>query len=348
VAGTLICVLSVFNAWAQSGTTSPIPAQHSEKVSPAALADSEREKRPAPATVVAASDPVITIHGFCENRLTQPSTAANSCTTVVTRDEFEKLVNSMNIVGKKLGPETRRNLAETYAQYLALERPATKAGLERTPQFAEIMRWWRLRTLADLYRSNLQEEFKNPSREEVHAYYMEHLPSYQRIKVDRILIPRTSGGTDEAKRADEKALETARVAHERIAKGEAPELIQKDAYSALAIASSSPLTDVGILGRSNFPPEEADELFSLEPGQTSKLETEIASYVIYKITSKQTLSEDIVEEDISRQIAQNKFKEAIRSVNESAQPEFNEVYFGPSGVTPSAVYPAPSASPHPQ
>jgi len=114
-------------------------------------------------TVIAAAEPVLTIHGLCQDQSIQPATAANSCTTVVTREAFERLLDSMNITGKPLTPETRRNLAEVYAQYLVLERPATKAGLESTPRFSEIMRWWRLRTLAGLYRGNLQEQFKSPS-----------------------------------------------------------------------------------------------------------------------------------------------------------------------------------------
>jgi len=294
-------------------------------------------------TVIAAAEPVLTIHGLCQDQSIQPATAANSCTTVVTREAFERLLDSMNITGKPLTPETRRNLAEVYAQYLVLERPATKAGLESTPRFSEIMRWWRLRTLAGLYRGNLQEQFKSPSPDEVHAYYVQHLQSYQRIKAARILIPRTPGDTDEAKRSDKKALEVANTARERAANGEDPDLVQKDAYSALGL-SSPPITNLGANPRSNFPTEETDELFSLVSGQVSKVETEGASYVIYKIASKETLSEDSVKDEISRQIAQSKYDEAMRSINESAKPEFNEAYFGSPKTAPAV---SPSASPHP-
>jgi hypothetical protein len=307
-AGILIGVLSIFCAWAQGGQAG---STH----------------------VVAASDPVVTVHRLCENQSIQPAAAANSCTTVVTREQFEMLLNSMNITGKTLTPETRRNLAQTYAEYLALERPATKAGLESTARFAQIMNWWRLRTLADLYRGNLREQFKNPSREEIHAYYIEHFSSYQSIKAARILIPRTLGTTDEAKRSDQKALQIANIARERTANGEDPEVVQKDAYSALGL-SSPPITNLGTRPRSSFPKQETDELFSLESGHVSKVETQPASYVIYKVISKEILSEDSVKDEISRQIAQNKYDEAIRSVNESAKPEFNQGYFGSPGATP--------------
>jgi len=157
------------------------------------------------------------------------------------------------------------------------------------------------------------------------------------------LIPRTPGDTDEAKRSDKKALEVANTARERAANGEDPDLVQKDAYSALGL-SSPPITNLGANPRSNFPTEETDELFSLVSGQVSKVETEGASYVIYKIASKETLSEDSVKDEISRQIAQSKYDEAMRSINESAKPEFNEAYFGSPKTAPAV---SPSASPHP-
>lgn len=336
-AEVLIILLSISNALAQAGQVESAPS--SEHLSNAG-------KEIAPATVVKASDPVVTVHALCEDQ-SIPLEAANSCTTVITREKFETLLNSMNIMGKTLTPETRRSLAVTYAQYLALERPATKAGFDSTGRFEEIMRWWRLRTLADMYRANLQEQFKHSSQEEIHAYYIEHLSSYQRLKTARVLVPRTLGTTDEAKRTDEKALQLAKVARERVANGEEPELVQKDAYSSLGL-SSALITDLGLNPRSSFPTEERDELFSLGPGQVSKVETEGASYVIYKIASKDTLSEESVKEEISRQIAQDKFNEAIRSINQAAKPEFNEAYFGPPEAASPAIYSGgQSGSPHP-
>jgi parvulin-like peptidyl-prolyl isomerase len=252
----------------------------------------------------------------------------------------------MNVASKDLTPTTRRNLAETYAQYLALERPATKAGLETTPQFTEIMRWWRLRTLADLYRGNLQEQLKNPTREEVHAYYTEHLPSYQHIEVDRILIPRTRITTEETKKADEKALQAANAARERLAKGEDLKVVQKETNDSLGIVDA-PFPGLGTLTKSQFPPEQGNELFALHVGEVSKVEVETASYVVYKIKSQETLAEEAVKDEISREIARRKFSAALRAITESAQPELNQAYFGPPAAAPSVAYPASLASPHP-
>jgi hypothetical protein len=295
-----------------------------------ALPSGPRASEPAPnQQKVAPSEAVITIHGLCEPGK-QPGTDEKSCTTVVTREAFEKLVNSMNVTNKALSQETLRNLAETYADYLALERPAVEAKLEDTPQFAEVMRWWRLRTLADMYRGRLQTQFARPTEEEVHAYYTERRSFYERVRVERILVPRGQPKSDEGKATDEKALEIAQTARERMAKGEEPRLVQKDIYTQLKY-DAPPLTDLGSLGRSSFPIDEVDEIFSLEPGQVSKVEKE-ASYVIYKIKAKETLSEESQKEEISREIAQQKFSDAMHAINESAKPEFSDAYLGPHVV----------------
>lgn len=330
--GILGFLISTSSGWAQ-GAETPVPSSGQPGSEQAPNQDQ-----------VAASVVVITIHGLCESGK-EPRADEKACTTVVTREAFDKLVNSMNVTNKALSQETRRNLAETYADYLALERPAVQAKLDDTPQFAEVMRWWRLRTLADMYRGGLQAQFAHPSAEEVHAYYTERLPSYDRIRVERVLVPRVPAKSDEEKRGNEIALEMAQAARERIAKGENPAQVQKDIYTQLKL-DATPVTDLGSLGRSNFPKDEVDEIFSLQPSQVSKVEKE-ASYAIYKIKAKETLSEESQKEEISREIAQRKFSDAMRAVNESAKPEFNDAYLGPHGVPAPRSHASAMASPHP-
>jgi len=206
------------------------------------------------------------------------------------------------------------------------------------------MHWWRLRTLADIYRGGLQAQFAHPSAEEVHAYYTERLPSYERIRVDRVLVPRDPPPSEE-KTVHDSALEMALAARERIVKGENPAAVQKDIFTQMKL-DATPVTDLGSLGRSNFPKDEVDEVFSLEPGQVSKVEQE-ASYVIYKIKAKETLSEESQTEEISREIAQRKFSDAIQAVTESAKPQFNDAYLGPHVAPTGHAHANAMTSPHP-
>ncbi len=330
--GILGCLMATPQGWAQ-GTPTSVPSS-----GPLTGEQSPMQVQ------VAASDAVITIHGLCEPGK-KSGTGDQPCTTVVTREAFEKLVDSMNVTNKALSQETLRNLAETYADYLALERPAVQAKLDGTPQFTEVMRWWRLRTLADMYRGGLQSQFAHPSAAEVHAYYTEQLPSFERIRVDRVLVPRDPGTSGKEKSENDRALEMAQAARERIVTGENPALVQKDIFTQLKL-DATPVTDLGSLGRSNFPKDEVDEVFSLEPAQVSKIEKE-ASYVIYKIKAKETLSEGSQTEEISREIAKRKFSDAMRVVNESAKPEFNDTYLGPHLAPAPSPHANAVTSPHP-
>lgn len=315
-----IIIYSMTNTgWSQSTPPMPLSSEH-----PSSEKTSDHEHG-------ALTGAVITIQGLCETA--EPLHAEGKpCATVVTQEAFEKLVSSMNVTNKPLSQETRRYLAETYADYLMLERPAVEAGLENTPQFAEVMRWWRLRTLADMYRGGLRAKFAHPSAEEIHAYYTEKLPSFDRVRIERVVVPRSSVKADEESEADKKAFAMAQAAQERLVKGEAAALVQKDIYAQLKM-EATPVPDLGRLGRSNFPQDEVDEVFSLAPGQVSKVEKE-ASYVIYKINAKETLSEESQKEEIAREIAQQKFNDAMRAVSKSVKLVFNDAYLGPR-VVPS-------------
>jgi hypothetical protein len=74
--------------------------------------------------------------------------------------------------------------------------------------------------------------------------------------------------------------------------------------------------------------KEAADVFSLQPGEVSPLETEIKSYVIYKVASKETLKEDQVKAEIIHEISQQKYRAALKAVMDSAPADFNQQYFG--------------------
>ena len=115
--------------------------------------------------------------------------------------------------------------------------------------------------------------------------------------------------------------------------GEALEQIQKDVYAGLGL-NLPPSTDLGSYQRADFIEKEAADVFSLQPGEVSPLETEIKSYVIYKVASKETLTEAQVKADIVREITQQKYRAALKSVMDSAHADFNEQYFGPMAPKP--------------
>ena len=282
------------------------------------------------------ADAVITLRGVCSASGSGIQAKDESCKTVVSRHDFEFLENSINLGGKPITMGARQNLAKTYAEYLVYEQPAKQAGLENTDRYAEIMHWLRLRMLTDLLREKIVEEYRTPSDAEIARYYQENLPDFDRVHVARILLPRKLPlpgddkltGEKGKEERDQKLLSKANEARDRVLKGDDPEKIQKDLYSALGLGAP-PTTDLGKQGRKDFLADESTELFSLKPGEVSKVEAEQASYVIYKVIDRETLPEDAVKTQISREIARRNIEKANQAITQPVQPEYNEKYFGP-------------------
>lgn len=281
-------------------------------------------------------DAVITLHGVCASSAGGTEKKDQSCATVVSRREFEFLVSSINLGGKPMSMGARQNLAKTYAEYLVYEQPAEKAGLEKSERYAEIMRWLRLRMLTDLMRGKIAEEYRAPSDAEVDRYYQENVAEFERVHIVRIMIPRNvppsaepkPAGEKEKQQRDAKLVAAANEARQRAIKGDDAEQIQKELYNALEIGAPPP-TDLGKQGRKDFPTEESAELFSLKAGDVSRVEKELASYVIYKVIDRETLPENALKEQISREISRRNIEKANQAITEAVQPEYNERYFGP-------------------
>jgi len=190
--------------------------------------------------------------------------------------------------------------------------------------------------LTDLLREKIVEEYRSPSDAEISRYYQENIADFERVHVARILVPRKLplpgdeklSGEKEKEERDKKLLSKASEARERALKGNDPGQIQKDLYSALGLGAP-PTTDLGKQGRKDFLADESTELFSLKPGEVSKVEAEQASYVIYKVIDRETLQEDAVKDQIAREITRRNIEKANQAITQAAQPEYNEKYFGP-------------------
>jgi parvulin-like peptidyl-prolyl isomerase len=193
--------------------------------------------------------------------------------------------------------------------------------------------------LTDLLREKIVEEFRNPSEAEVARYYQENVAEFERAHIARIMIPRNAALPPDEKSAgdkqarDKKLLAVASEARQRAVNGDDPERIQKDVYEALGIGAVPP-TDLGKQARKDFVAEESMELFSLKPGEVSKVETELASYVIYKVISRETLTENEAKDQISREMARRNIEKANQAITQPVRPVYNDKYFGPPVAEP--------------
>jgi len=289
---------------------------------------------------VPATAAIITVKGVCPAGPAKTTPAAASgepCTTTVTKGQFEKLLNALNSSNQGIAPAMRRNLAQAYVELLAYAQAAEKAGIDKDAKFIEVMRLVRMRTLADLYRRELEEKYRNPPESDIQAYYTQNLSRYEEIKLSRIFIPAKNPSAQNKDDWEKKAAQLATDIHDRAAKGEDLEKLQKEAYTTLGLTISPPSTVVGARRRGMLAQPEEQELFALKAGDVSKVEQEPAGYIIYKVESRQTLPQEQVKDEISRELFRQKLDAQLKSVTGSVQSEFNDQYFGPPATPPGAA-----------
>lgn len=293
--------------------------------------------------------PVLTIHGACSAG--QKSSDPNSCTTIVTKDQFDKLLEAVNTNNQPIPPAMRRNLAQAYVDLMAFAQAAEKAGVANDPKFQELMKLTRMRNMAEIYRHSLEEKHRNPPQQEIQAFYDKNASKYEEVKLGRIFIPKANPTGQDKEAFEKKALDTANAMRERAVKGESVETLQKEAYTALGLTAAPPTTDAGSRRKGMLLPAEEDEIFSMKPGEISKVEQEPSGYIIYKLESRQTAPLAQMKDEISRELFRQSIDSETKSIAGSLHADFNDQYFGPPspnpaggpGGTPSAGTPPPGA-----
>ena len=176
----LCCLLLSAAAWAQT----PKPAARPAPPKAAAAAAATATKAAAGATV-APGTPVITIAGLCD----KPSASkAADCKTVVTRAEFEQLVN---VVAPTIAPPARKQLATQYGMALVMVHKAHQMGLDQGPKFQELMRVARIGVLTKELSQSLQDEAGHITDKEIDTYYHSNDAEFQEVELQRVFIPRS-------------------------------------------------------------------------------------------------------------------------------------------------------------
>lgn len=307
---------------------------------------------------VASNAAVVTIHGVCPKDAASAKASsakevsskvgsgkADSCQTVITKEQFYAMLSGMSVTSQITTPAAMRNFAESYSQLLALANEGEKAGAENDPRFQELMRIARIRALADSYRHSLDEKYSNPSQQEIEAYYNENISKYDSFKVERIIVPSINPSRTPAARAEneKKIQQLASDIRERAARGEETQKLQDEVYKVLALPTP-PRTDLGIKRRGSFPAGIEKDLLALKPGEVTKLETEMSGFNIYKLRSRDTIPVEYVKTEITRDLHQKNMEGAIKAVTGNIHPELNEQFFGPTSGTGGPILRNPRSS----
>jgi hypothetical protein len=265
----------------------------------------------------------------------------------VTKQQFDNLVKSFNTNNQNVSPAQRRKLGQSYVELLIFSEAAKAAGVENTPAFAEVMRVLRMKTLADLYRNQLAEQYRNPSQQEIEDYYKANPDKFEGAKLSRIFIPTNDPdpqATAEQKAAyQKKAEQVVADIQARAAKGEDMSKLQKDAYTALGIAATPPATDLGLARHGTFPPKIDQEIFSHKAGEVFRSD-EATGHMIYKVESRQTSPLESVKNEIIQQLFRQKMEAKTKELNSAVHTEYDEKYFGPP-ATPMQLKPATPPNP---
>lgn len=354
----LLCVLLGTLAWGQAAPSEPPSAQ------PAT---------PDSAASVPPNAAVITIIGVCPaethtaaakgtaakspTKASATKTPAADCKTVITKAQFEKLADALT---PNLTPQVKHQLAGLLPRLYAMSDAAKKQGIDKTPQYAESLKFVKMQVLANDLQRKIQKEAADVPPAEIEKYYKDNPEAYQQYTVERLFVPRTKQSDNEVKAEDEekeqkmtddekKAKEAADKAkaeeaeqsmtklagdlRDRAAKGEDFAKLQKEAFEAAGMKIESPTVNLPNLRRTGLPPTHAS-VFDLKVGEVSQVISDAGGHYIYKIVSKSEMPFDQAKNEIHNKLQNDRMRDLMERVNNSFKAETNEAYFGPGGAGP--------------
>ncbi len=292
---------------------------------------------------VGPGDPVITLDGFCADAAQQ----AAACKTVITRAQFEKLTEALQ-PGMPL-PQ-RLSVANAYARNLRMSAAAEQRGLDRTPEFAEEMRFARMQLLAQGLNRVLQADAANVTDADIEEDYQRNRSAYEQATMARIFVPHAKQripageqhqGTSHAAEAQSEMGAAAMTAvaadlRTRAVNGENPDQLQILAYAESGSPRTTANTLIEKVRRSTLPPAH-ERVLDLKPGEVSEVFSDPGgAHFIYKMISKQILTLQDAAPEIRAAISSRRYRDSMNGFQGDVV--FSDAYFNPPG---EAGAPAP-------
>lgn len=286
------------------------------------------------------SYPVITVQSDCPKAASKAAGKAETrCKTVITRAEFEELVNAIN---PRMIKQERQQLAQNYGRMLALSNEALNRGIDKRPEMQALLRYVKASALGGALYKQVLRSANAHSDEDVEQYYRAHVSEFDRYNFQRLFIPATRQGqpatpdalaveTDDTSTAAEmKSL--AEKIHVRAVAGEDFVALQKEAFQQGGI-QSEPNVEVSDLSRGSLPAED-NQVFDLKPGAVSPTISGPTGYTIYKLISKQTPPFESVKDQVSIEMENHSSQDALRKIeNIKINDRYFEKYDAPAANT---------------
>lgn len=329
----LVCLLLASLSWGQSAKTGPALAGQGLVQSPTAAATSApNATRDSGASDALRSKPLIRIEGLCEHPVI--TAATSTCTTVITRAEFENIVNALQ---PGMSNHGRREFAEVYADALVMAAKAEQMGLDKGSSYEEQMQLAHIQILSQALKKAILENASHISETDIEHYYYDNAGRFEKAEVERIYIPKNTPSLQPSaeditpsrgQTQHEEAQETRREADDlrtRAVAGEDFVTLQADAYKRAGIKSAGPATTMSIR-RISLPPGQSS-VMDLKPGEVSAVVVDSNGYFIYKLKSKNVLSLEQARGEIVETLRSQHIQSQMHSVLSTATTTIDESYF---------------------
>jgi hypothetical protein len=269
---------------------------------------------------------VISIRGVCGNNT---GTAGSECVTNITKQQFQTMLAALGNPQQMMSnPVAMRTFAQSYAEALAVAQAAEKEGADKDPQFVELMRIARVRTLSDNYRRRLQQQYSSPTPESIELFYRDNQARYEQVELDRIVIPRSNSRLPKEAQPqfEASAKKIVEDVHTRAARGEDPGALQIEAYKQLGL--KPPLTtDLGLKKKGSLPSPLQEEVFGLKAGEVTAIHSDPGSYTTYKVRTHTTISLERVKEEIAQELERKNLEAAMQKITGDVHTQLNENFF---------------------
>jgi hypothetical protein len=356
----LVCLLLGAMAWGQAANSTSTPSAQQSGVAPSAASSiaapaANPENKDAEAPKVAPDAPVITINGVCDNPPADKAADPN-CKTVITRAEFEKVLDA---VQPNMPVRVRRQFATRYSTALAMAEKAHEMGLDQGPKFEVRMKLARIQILSQGLTQAAQEKAAQISDTDIEDYYHNHSADYAEADLQRIFVPHSQqlpaskvklSAAAERKRqkdAEEVMRQEADKLRVRAVAGESFAKLQDEAFQLSGIKSKAPSAKMSKERRTNLPPAQAS-IMDLKTGEVSPVLSDQSGYFIYKVGAKDTEPLDKVKDEIRGALRTQRMQEQMQAVQKSATPTLDEAYFGAEQAPPQGMPFSPPGGPSPK
>jgi hypothetical protein len=355
----LVCLLLGSLSWGQATSSKSALAAQKPAAAPATdnpKATASDQSQQAKASNVAPDAPVITINGLCDNS-SPDKTAALNCKTVITRTQFEKVIEAIQ---PNMPARARREFALEYANALVMTQRAEQMGLDKGAKYEEQMKLAHIQVLSKELKKAILEKVSQISNKDIEDYYNHNMARFENAEMDRVYVPKTRqpsaasdkrlGDADSRERSQESEQsmkEEADTLYARAVAGEEFAKLQADAYQVAGIKSAAPNTSIRIR-RTSLPPSQVS-VMDLRPGQVSSVLADPSGYVIYKVETKDILPLDQARDEIKATLRSQRMQDEMRDIQDSATPTLDESYFLPSrpqGVMKAGEPVKPTSKPY--